>query len=226
MRKLKRWRKRHLAQPPELHDEETCRICWAIDLVGHNVLYLVSISLALVSLGLGLVPGFLGGATGLVIGASGVGMVANTSRARKLRGVSVRKPDDEKRERPPIWCSDCGTRTIEFQRQVGFDPRTGAPRQALVWGCPSWDIDAHRHPDAMENELFDENDYVWKFNRCGNTSRTSLRPAVVHNHENEGEVSLECPRCVITMESMGVLTREDATSRLGSLTTSSSTSSQ
>ncbi len=110
------------------------------------------------------------------------------------------------------FCPDCGGRAVVWQNTNGFHT-TGLPRKNRVLACVDWGTIAARLGGPLPGGLSPEGRLVFG---CGNVASTPYMPLVTHTHDG-AIVELTCVRCLIEMERMGVLTREEAQEKLDAL---------
>lgn len=104
----------------------------------------------------------------------------------------------------PMFCPHCGGRAVLFEGSYGFNP-DGTKRKTQTMACVDWS-QATAPDDVYGGEVVG----------CGNLVQDPYAPTVVHDHAEE-EVKLDCARCLIQMEKMGVLTREETQAKLDAL---------
>lgn len=107
----------------------------------------------------------------------------------------------------PTYCRDCGQRQVIFERFDNFDSKTGARRYARRLCCPDYDPAKMAAMMTIGSWGYDYDDH----GDCGNKQpATDWQSTVQHTGHVDGDSSLECPKCIITMEQLGILTRAQA----------------
>lgn len=111
-----------------------------------------------------------------------------------------------------VWCTSCGSRMIEWKRQHGFEAKTGLPCITKTLACPDWNgEDESRRAWTLPGSFFTR-----QVHPCENVVMGPATPATEHDHD-EREASLECVRCLIDMEKMGVLDRDAVSYRIAAI---------
>lgn len=137
----------------------------------------------------------------------GVALVVGILSAVRNRGVEAAYPSSyEQLDQPKMksknevyFCADCGAKYITFERQSGFDPKTGEPRMIKTQACPKWTSRGSRvFLDASHPSYY----------ACGNPKVTANVPvARAHTDHRPIEPSTTCPGCIEDMVTNGVLER-------------------
>lgn len=110
------------------------------------------------------------------------------------------------------YCQACGSRKILHQGQSGYNAKTGLPSLLTYLACPDWDEktwDARR--SARMVAAFD---YETPPRDCENRVFVPVQATYAHKGHADGDVLVECARCIIDMERAEIISHEDADRRL------------
>lgn len=114
------------------------------------------------------------------------------------------------------FCAACGSRKVVWRFQSGFNPKDGQPRHVSYMACPDWDEvswTANYHRSVTSGLPFAYRPEVPPRD-CENKVTTSMAAMMVHLGHADGDVSVNCKRCIIDMERAGIITHDDADARL------------
>jgi hypothetical protein len=153
-----------------------------------------------------------------------MGLSAGAMAGLIVQGIRNRRHVDEKKDetwtmaraseekdKKVEFCGSCGARKIRHQGQHGFKPDSGEPYILSFMACPNWDETAWRAKMALTPPSI----FNYEPARdCEKMVFIPIAPTITHTNHADGDVSVDCKRCIIDMETAGIINHEDAETRL------------